>query len=328
MNFVQKCRSLVAGVVVSCLALAMGCRDVTTPETEGSASKAPRKYASYSSNGYCRALIRPNYNVLKVGGAQFYYIEALGCDGYTDDIYSGGYANSWTSSNPGVATVDASGLVRAVGVGTAYISVSFLGLYDRARVDVQPASVASSITVSPNPLRISSGASYQLTATVKDQYGAVLQAPVTWSTNGSSIATVSSTGLVRAVHSGVAVITASAPSPNGTISGMAEVDVDPLNVAIGGSCSTCTVRTPGKTITYTAKVSGGSGGSLTYDWFIQNAGTKNEPSFIGTGATMQLTWNCPSNGDNSLIVRVKASGGSQGSGEFNQIVDIYDPNRC
>ena len=50
----------------------------------------------------------------------------------------------------------------------------------------------------------------QLTATVRNSSGQIVSAPLTWSSSNPSRATVSSTGLVTAVASGSAVITASA----------------------------------------------------------------------------------------------------------------------
>ena len=59
----------------------------------------------------------------------------------------------------------------------------------------------------------------QLTATVLDQNGAVMAgAAVTWVSSSSSVASVSSTGLVTAVADGTATVTATTGSASGTAS--------------------------------------------------------------------------------------------------------------
>ena len=78
-----------------------------------------------------------------------------------------------------------------------------------------PASVAS-VEVTPATASREVGETVQLTATVKDADGHVLSGQaVAWSTSGSSVASVSSSGLVTALALGTAVITASSGSRNG-----------------------------------------------------------------------------------------------------------------
>ena len=81
-----------------------------------------------------------------------------------------------------------------------------------------PTPVATSITLSPTSLSFTSiGATQQLYATVKDQSGATMGgAGVSWATSATSIATVSSSGLVTSVAEGSETITASSGSATGT----------------------------------------------------------------------------------------------------------------
>ena len=83
-----------------------------------------------------------------------------------------------------------------------------------------PTPVATSITLSATSLSFSSiGATQQLSATVKDQNGAIMSgASVTWGSSSASIATVSSSGLVTSVADGAATITATSGSASGTAS--------------------------------------------------------------------------------------------------------------
>ena len=82
-------------------------------------------------------------------------------------------------------------------------------------------SVATSVTLSPTTLSFSSlGDTEQLTATVRDQDGATISgASITWTSSSSSVASVSSTGLVAAVADGTATITEPVKD-NGTLYGI------------------------------------------------------------------------------------------------------------
>lgn len=79
-----------------------------------------------------------------------------------------------------------------------------------------PIPVAT-VTVTPASSSISVGQTVQLTAATRDANGNSLTGrTVTWSTSNSSIATVSSTGLVSGGSAGTATITATSEGRNGT----------------------------------------------------------------------------------------------------------------
>ena len=69
-----------------------------------------------------------------------------------------------------------------------------------------PAPVPTTLTISPNGGTLNAvGATLQLAATVKDQNGQPIASPtVTWSSLTTSVAAVSTTGLVAAVANGTA----------------------------------------------------------------------------------------------------------------------------
>jgi len=80
----------------------------------------------------------------------------------------------------------------------------------------------TTVTVSPATSELTAlGATVQLSAEVRDQNGAVMVVAVTWSSNATSVATVSTSGLVTAADNGTATITATA----GTVSGSVAVTV-------------------------------------------------------------------------------------------------------
>ena len=86
--------------------------------------------------------------------------------------------------------------------------------------------IATTVTLSPTTLSFGSfGDTQQLIPTVRDQGGATISgASVTWESSSSSVASVSSAGLVAAVANGTATITAT----SGSASGTASVDVNTI----------------------------------------------------------------------------------------------------
>lgn len=135
-----------------------------------------------------------------------------------------GVTISWSSSAPGVATVDASGLVTAVGNGTARITATAGSASGSAQVTVRQS--ASSVIVSPPSLDFTAlGDTLRALAAVSDEDGQpIVGAAVGWSSDDPDVATVDSTGLVTAVAEGTATITATV----GTAHGAANVSVQQM----------------------------------------------------------------------------------------------------
>src|SRR5204863_513261 len=115
---------------------------------------------------------------------------------------------TWTSSNTSVATVSTSGLVSGVTPGSATITATSEGKSGTASVTVTQVPVAT-VAVSPPTASIQQGQTVQLTATLKDANGNTLSGRVvTWSSSSTSVATVSTSGLVPGVTPASATITA------------------------------------------------------------------------------------------------------------------------
>ena len=145
---------------------------------------------------------------------------------------------TWTSSANSVATVDASGLVTAVGNGTATITTS-AGSASGSAVVAVTQSVAS-VEVSPATAPLTAlGATVQLTAEAFDANGhAVAAAEFSWESSDVAVATVDVSGLVTGVGEGIATITASAGNASGSavvsvMQPVATVEVSPSAETIG-----------------------------------------------------------------------------------------------
>lgn len=114
----------------------------------------------------------------------------------------------WTSSDDAVATVDQNGVVTAVGVGEAFISVTTTdgtNLFAACHVIVKPVEVKS-LTLDKHDAELRLDETVKLTATILPVQAA--NSVVLWSSSDTSVATVDANGVVTAVGIGEAVITA------------------------------------------------------------------------------------------------------------------------
>ena len=126
-----------------------------------------------------------------------------------------GAAVTWSSSATLVATVDASGLVTAVGGGAATITATAGSASGTATVMV--AQEISAVTVTPAADTVVQGDTLRLTAEAFDENGHPVDGTeFTWSSSDVSVATVDGPGLVRGVAEGTATITATAGDAAGT----------------------------------------------------------------------------------------------------------------
>ena len=117
-----------------------------------------------------------------------------------------GAAVSWWSGNPAVATVDAAGLVTAVGIGTTTVKARWGLLSGEAAVKV---TGAPRVAVSPAIGAVARGDTLRLVAEAYDETGNTVEgAAFTWSSSRGSVATVDGSGLVKGVALGKVTITA------------------------------------------------------------------------------------------------------------------------
>lgn len=125
---------------------------------------------------------------------------------------------TWASSNENVAKVSASGLLTGVGAGTAAISAMSEGKADTASAEVAPSVIAvASVTMNAASATLQVGDSKQLVATAKDAAGNTLTGrTITWASSKATVASVSSSGLVKALAAGSASITATVDGKSAT----------------------------------------------------------------------------------------------------------------
>jgi len=203
---------------------------------------------------------------------------------------------TWSTVDPVVATVDAAGLVRAVGSGSTQVRAAVGNVSGNAQVTVT--QTADSLAVAPRLDTLSTAKpSRQLTAVAYDDNHQVIQNPtLTWTTADATIATVSTTGLVTAVANGTVIIRVSSGmakdsativvrlnTPPNTVNDLYGAVIDmPLVVTAPGVLSNDALGIPAGTVT---SFGGGSlGGSVTTN-------TAGATVMFGTGGSLLLSAN-------------------------------------
>lgn len=124
---------------------------------------------------------------------------------------------SWTSANTAVANVNAQGLVTAVANGNAQITAQSGSLTTRVNVTVK--QLASRVRITPSSVSFNEiGQTIQLSANVVDaRNNPVPDATVSWTSADTTVATVSTQGLVTAVANGMTQVTARSGSTTGRV---------------------------------------------------------------------------------------------------------------
>ncbi len=140
---------------------------------------------------------------------------------------------TWSSSDNNIATVNNNGLVSAVAVGNAIITVTTEdGEYTATcNVEVTSAVIAvTGVSVSPSNISLETGSTQQLTAIVSPSNAS--NSTVTWNSSNNAIATVNANGLVTAVAEGNATITVT--TEDGGYTAICSIEVTPATIAVTG----------------------------------------------------------------------------------------------
>jgi uncharacterized protein YjdB len=145
----------------------------------------------------------------------------------------------WTSGAPTVATVSSTGVVTAVGAGSAVVFATIEGKIGSATVNVRQLAVTS-VSVAPSSSNIAVNASVQLSATVMSGSTVLTDRVVGWTSSNDAIAIVSSTGRVTGLKAGAVTITATSEGVSGSAFvavGISSVVVtpNPTSVVVGGT---------------------------------------------------------------------------------------------
>ena len=121
---------------------------------------------------------------------------------------------TWTSAEPTVATVDATGTVTAKKSGTTNITVQAGQVVAEIPVTV---AIYSALKVNPEKLELKVGEKGTLQAQILDEKGAPLPGAVTWMSENEKLARVDGQGHVEAMAPGTAKLMAHAQDLKATV---------------------------------------------------------------------------------------------------------------
>ena len=146
-----------------------------------------------------------------------------------------GVSVTWASSDGGVASVGSNGVVTAVQNGSATVTATAGTASGTASVTVS--QQAAQVDVSPPSVTLSSiGDTMRMSAEAFDSRGnPVANAGFLWSTDDGTVASVDASGLVTAVRSGSASVTAKSGSASGDASVTVLVELAGLEVSPAAS---------------------------------------------------------------------------------------------
>ncbi|MDM4770227.1 Ig-like domain-containing protein [Solimonas sp. SE-A11] len=178
-----------------------------------------------------RVEIAPVVATLAKGTSRQFTATAVYTDNSTQPVTTG----AWTSSDTSVATVSSaagsSGLVQAVNVGRADISVAHAGFTAQAALTVSPATLVR-IDVTPSPAQLAKGLTQQFEATgvFSDTTTQDLTDAAAWASATPAVATIGNTDGTKGLAQGVAVGSSEISATFQGVAGKADLTVTPAAV--------------------------------------------------------------------------------------------------
>ena len=190
------------------------------------------------SESLLRIEVAPDNVQIALGTSQQYSATAITSKNNKQDV-SGSV--TWASSDPTVATVNASGLVQSLKKGQTTISASYQSLSGSMPLTVTSAVITGLAITPPSPT-IASGTTQQFTATASfsDSTTQNVSNSASWSSSAPSVATVDAAGLATSSQPGSTTISASYMGKNAvatlTVSAatISSIAVTPANPSIAG----------------------------------------------------------------------------------------------
>ena len=226
--------------------------------------------------------VNPASAAIPKGTTQNFTAMAIYSDGTKQDVTS---STTWGSTNAGVASIDSAGTATAGSQGSTQINATYQTSSGAASLAVNAATVQS-IHVTPSSASLAKGTSLQLAASaiLSDGSSQDVTNSVTWSSNLTSVCTVTASAFTTAAGVGTCNVTAT----SGAISGGASLSVT------AATLSGITINPPNPSVN--------SGGSVQ----LTATGTFSD------GSTQNLTSSLTYLSSKPLVASVNASGLLQG----------------
>lgn len=226
-------------------------------------------------------------------------VHAVYADGTTQDVTTD---VTWNSGTTAVATVDPTGSVTGVSVGTSTITATYASKQATALVTVTAAQLQS-IVVTPASASIATGQTQAFTANgiFSDGSTTDITNSVIWSSSAASVATVAATGLATGVGAGSANIIATSGAVQSspvaltvTAAVLTEIDITPdgQSIPVGGQFQ----------LTLTGTFSDGSTQTLT-----NGTWSSSDPTLASVDDTGNVTGIANSN-NNAVTITASYNG--------------------
>ena len=233
------------------------------------------------------------------GGGSHYETNNFGGNGGSGIVivkYPDLSSGVWASSNPSVATVNASGTITGISAGTTTISYTItIGnctSVQTAQIIVNPTAVAGTVTAGTTPQCIGGTTNYTVSGTVLGG------GTGTWSSSNPGVATINASGLVTAVAAGTSnIIYTVSGGGGGTVASSASITVNSnATVSSASTPPLVCINTPITNIIHTTTEATGIGTAtglptgLTATWSSNTITISGTPTASGTfNYTIPLT---------------------------------------
>ena len=190
-----------------------------------------------------------NFRVTAGGGSVFAGVSMTNAQGYAQEYWTLG-------PSAGVNTLEARAVDPSTGARLVFAQVT------------ATAVTVSRVSVSPSSGSLAIGDTLRLSANATDTTGAVVPVPAAWTTSNAAIATVSAAGLVTALGSGTATVTATAEGKSGLAT--LQVTGPVSSVSISPVADTLAVGQTRQLVSTARDASGNAVGGATTSWMSSN----------------------------------------------------------
>lgn len=295
----------IASVSGNGVVTAVGAGSVNVTATSGSFSATSN--ITVISSAVTSVVVSPASAQLQIGGTQQLSAAVTSNGGAVQNA-----AISWSSSNPTIITVSATGLATGIGAGSATITATSSGSSGSASLTVAAAAPApvASVMVTFNSPSIMLGQSTQATATARDANGNTIAGKTAiWSSDDIQLAAVSATGLVTGLAAGSALIVAKIDGVRGwatlTIAAAAplpvysvQLSLNPTSITTGQTASSSVVLRDSLGTVLTGRTIGWSSSKPT----VASVGLGGVVTGIGAGSATITASSGGKNGTAGLSV--------------------------
>ena len=232
----------------------------------------------------------------------------------------------WSTSDPNVLTVDQNGLVTAVGIGTATITVSAVGTNISATTETITVSVVEPTGIEINEsatfIELNEGNTFQLTATVLPTNAT--DKTVTWRSGNTAYATVDQNGLVTGISGSTSstgnMVNIFAATSNGIEKKqqfrIKKVLVEPTSITINENTGEIIPLYVGDTYQLTATVLPENAADKTVSW------SSDDNSIARVGSTTGLV---KARGEGYVVITARTNNGLEDEIQFEVTTKPVEP---